>query len=145
MLDRAGNEVIARVDELGDLLAREEGKTLVEARGEVVRAGQILKFHGGQALRNTGELIDSIRPGLEVTVTREPLGVVGVITPWNFPIAIPAWKIAPALAYGNTACSSRQSSCREARGSSSTSCVAPDFRTVCSTWSWAGGARWGRC
>jgi aldehyde dehydrogenase (NAD+) len=102
VLDRAGNEVIARADELGDLLAREEGKTLVEARGEVVRAGQILKFHGGQALRNTGELIDSIRPGLEVTVTREPLGVVGVITPWNFPIAIPAWKIAPALAYGNT-------------------------------------------
>jgi aldehyde dehydrogenase (NAD+) len=102
VLDRAGNEVIARADELGDLLAREEGKTLVEARGEVVRAGQILKFHGGQALRNTGELIDSIRPGLEITVTREPLGVVGVITPWNFPIAIPAWKIAPALAYGNT-------------------------------------------
>jgi alpha-ketoglutaric semialdehyde dehydrogenase len=102
VLDRAGNEVVARADELGDLLAREEGKTLVEARGEVVRAGQILKFHGGQALRNTGELIDSIRPGLEVTVTREPLGVVGVITPWNFPIAIPAWKIAPALAYGNT-------------------------------------------
>jgi aldehyde dehydrogenase (NAD+) len=102
VLDRAGNEVIARADELGDLLAREEGKTLVEARGEVVRAGQILKFHGGQALRNTGELIDSIRPGLEVAVTREPLGVVSVITPWNFPIAIPAWKIAPALAYGNT-------------------------------------------
>lgn len=102
VLDRAGNEVLSRADELGDLLAREEGKTAVEARGEVVRAGQILKFHGGQALRNTGELVDSIRPGLEVAVTREPLGVVGVITPWNFPIAIPAWKIAPALAYGNT-------------------------------------------
>jgi aldehyde dehydrogenase (NAD+) len=68
----------------------------------VVRAGQILKFHGGQALRNTGEVVDSIRPGLDVTMTREPLGVVSVITPWNFPIAIPAWKIAPALAYGNT-------------------------------------------
>jgi aldehyde dehydrogenase (NAD+) len=102
VLDRAGDEVLARADELGDLLAREEGKTLPEARGEVVRAGQILKFHGGQALRNSGELIDSIRPGLEVAVTREPLGVVSVITPWNFPIAIPAWKIAPALAYGNT-------------------------------------------
>jgi acyl-CoA reductase-like NAD-dependent aldehyde dehydrogenase len=102
VLDRAGDEVIRRADELGDLLAREEGKTLLEGRGEVVRAGQILKFHGGQALRNTGELVDSIRPGLEVSMTREPLGVVTVITPWNFPIAIPAWKIAPALAYGNT-------------------------------------------
>jgi aldehyde dehydrogenase (NAD+) len=102
VLDRAGDEVVRRADELGDLLAREEGKTLPEARGEVVRAGQILKFHGGQALRNTGEVVDSIRPGLDVTITREPLGVVSVITPWNFPIAIPAWKIAPALAYGNT-------------------------------------------
>lgn len=102
VLDRAGTEVIGRADELGDLLAREEGKTLPEARGEVLRAGQILKFHGGQALRNAGEVIDSIRPGLDVTVTREPLGVVSIITPWNFPIAIPAWKIAPALAYGNT-------------------------------------------
>ena len=102
VLDRAGDEVVRRADELGDLLAREEGKTLPEARGEVVRAGQILKFHGGQALRNTGEVVDSVRPGLEVTITREPLGVVTVITPWNFPIAIPAWKIAPALAYGNS-------------------------------------------
>ena len=102
VLDRAGTEIVARADELGDLLAREEGKTLPEARGEVVRAGQILKFHGGQALRNVGELVDSVRPGLEVAMTREPLGVVSVITPWNFPIAIPAWKIAPALAYGNT-------------------------------------------
>ena len=102
VLDRAGDEVIRRAAELGDLLAREEGKTLVEAKGEVVRAGQILKFHGGQALRNSGELLDSIRPGLDVAITREPLGVVSIITPWNFPIAIPAWKIAPALAYGNT-------------------------------------------
>lgn len=102
VLDRAGDEVLRRADELGDLLAREEGKTLAEGRGEVARAGQILKFHGGQALRNAGEVLDSIRPGLEVTVTREPLGVVSVITPWNFPIAIPAWKIAPAIAYGNT-------------------------------------------
>ena len=102
VLDRAGTEVIGRADELGDLLAREEGKTLPEARAEVVRAGQIMKFHGGQSLRNAGEVLDSVRPGLEVTVTREPLGVISIITPWNFPIAIPAWKIAPALAYGNT-------------------------------------------
>jgi acyl-CoA reductase-like NAD-dependent aldehyde dehydrogenase len=102
ILDRAGDEVLRRKDELGDLLAREEGKTLPEAVGEVARAGQILKFHAGQALRISGDVIDSVRPDVEVFVTREPLGVVSVITPWNFPIAIPAWKIAPALAYGNT-------------------------------------------
>jgi acyl-CoA reductase-like NAD-dependent aldehyde dehydrogenase len=102
ILDRAGAELLARSDELGNLLAREEGKTLPEAVAEVVRAGQLLKFHGGQAVRNIGEHLESLRPGIEVTVTREPVGVVSVITPWNFPIAIPAWKIAPALAYGNT-------------------------------------------
>jgi acyl-CoA reductase-like NAD-dependent aldehyde dehydrogenase len=102
VLDRAGTEVLARADELGDLLAREEGKTLPEARGEVVRAGQILKFFAGDVLQPHGRAVDSVRPGVDVSVTREPLGVVSVITPWNFPIAIPAWKIAPALAYGNT-------------------------------------------
>ena len=102
VLDRAGTEVMARADELGDLLAREEGKTYPEARGEVVRAGQILKYYAGVALQPHGQALDSVRPGIEVTVTREPVGVVSVITPWNFPIAIPAWKIAPALAFGNT-------------------------------------------
>ena len=102
VLDRAGSEVLARVDELGDLLAREEGKTLPEAKGEVMRAGHILKYFAGAALQPSGEALDSIRPGVSITVTREPVGVVSVITPWNFPIAIPAWKIAPALAYGNT-------------------------------------------
>lgn len=102
VLDRAGGEIMARADELGDLLAREEGKTLPEARGEVVRAGQILKYYAGAVLQPHGLALDSVRPGIEVTVTREPVGVVSVITPWNFPIAIPAWKIAPALAFGNT-------------------------------------------
>jgi aldehyde dehydrogenase (NAD+) len=102
VLDKAGTEVLARADELGDLLAREEGKTLPEARGEVVRAGQILKYFAGAALAPHGHVLDSVRPGVDVSVTREPLGVVSVITPWNFPIAIPAWKIAPALAFGNT-------------------------------------------
>ena len=102
VLDRAGSEVMARADELGDLLAREEGKTLPEARAEVVRAGQILKYFAGVALAPHGQALDSVRPGIEVVVTREPVGVVSVITPWNFPIAIPAWKIAPALAFGNT-------------------------------------------
>ncbi|MEO6292383.1 MAG: aldehyde dehydrogenase family protein [Burkholderiaceae bacterium] len=101
ILDAAGTEILARKNELGDLLAREEGKTLPEAIGEVTRAGQIFKFFAGEALRGPGHVLPSVRPGIGVEVTREPLGVVTVITPWNFPIAIPAWKIAPALAYGN--------------------------------------------
>jgi aldehyde dehydrogenase (NAD+) len=101
-LDRAGTEILARREELGRLLAREEGKTLKEGIGEVARAGNIFKFFAGEALRITGDLVPSVRPGVKVEVTREPVGVVGIITPWNFPIAIPAWKIAPALAFGNT-------------------------------------------
>ncbi len=100
-LDRIGHELLARKDELGELLAREEGKTRAEAVAEVARAGQIFKFFAGEALRITGDMLASVRPGIQVEVTREPVGVVGIITPWNFPIAIPAWKIAPALAYGN--------------------------------------------
>jgi acyl-CoA reductase-like NAD-dependent aldehyde dehydrogenase len=102
LLDAAGTEILARKAELGDLLAREEGKTLPEAIGEVARAGNIFKFFAGEALRVGGEAIASVRPGVGVEVVREPLGVVGLITPWNFPIAIPAWKLAPALAFGNT-------------------------------------------
>jgi len=101
MLDTVGNAILARKDELGRLLSREEGKTLPEGIGEVARAGQIFKFFGGEALRLAGEKIASVRPGVDVEITREPIGVVGIITPWNFPIAIPAWKIAPALCYGN--------------------------------------------
>ena len=101
ILDVAGSEILARRAELGDLLAREEGKTLPEAIGEVQRAGNIFKFFAGEALRPGGEALPSVRPGVGVEITREPIGVVGIITPWNFPIAIPAWKIAPALAYGN--------------------------------------------
>src|ERR1700722_3729371 len=96
MLDKIGTEILARRAELGDLLAREEGKTLPEATGEVVRAGNIFKFFAGETLRIPGEKVASVRPGLEVEVTREPVGVVTLITPWNFPIAIPAGKTAPA-------------------------------------------------
>ncbi|RZL35345.1 MAG: aldehyde dehydrogenase family protein, partial [Rubrivivax sp.] len=102
ILDAAGTEILARRAELGDLLAREEGKTLPEAIGEVQRAGNIFKFFAGEALRPGGETMPSVRPGVGVEITREAVGVVGLITPWNFPIAIPAWKIAPALAWGNT-------------------------------------------
>jgi aldehyde dehydrogenase (NAD+) len=101
LLDAIGNAILARKDELGTLLSREEGKTRPEGVGEAARAGQIFKFFAGEALRIPGDRVDSLRPGVQVEVTREPLGVVGIITPWNFPIAIPAWKIAPALAYGN--------------------------------------------
>jgi acyl-CoA reductase-like NAD-dependent aldehyde dehydrogenase len=102
ILDRAGSEILARKDELGRLLSREEGKTLPEGIGEAMRAGQIFKFFAGEVVRQSGEHLPSVRPGVEVDVTREPVGVVALITPWNFPIAIPAWKIAPALAHGNT-------------------------------------------
>jgi alpha-ketoglutaric semialdehyde dehydrogenase len=101
ILDRIGNELLAKRDELGKLLTREEGKVIADGVGEVMRAGAIFKFFAGEALRLGGEKIPSIRPGVEVEIAREPVGVVGIITPWNFPIAIPAWKIAPALAYGN--------------------------------------------
>jgi aldehyde dehydrogenase (NAD+) len=95
------NEIMARKDELGRLLSREEGKTLPEGIGEVTRAGQIFSFFAAEALRIPGEKLPSVRPGVDVEITREAVGVVGIIAPWNFPIAIPAWKIAPALAYGN--------------------------------------------
>ena len=102
VLDTAGGQILARRVELARLLAREEGKPVGEAVSEVVRAGQIFKFFAGEAVRSTGDVIASVRPNMTVEMTREPLGVVGLITPWNFPIAIPAWKIAPALAFGNT-------------------------------------------
>jgi acyl-CoA reductase-like NAD-dependent aldehyde dehydrogenase len=102
ILLRASTEILARREELGRLLSREEGKTLPEGIGEATRAGQIFDFFAGEALRIPGEKFASVRPNVDIEVTREPLGVVGIIAPWNFPIAIPAWKIAPALAYGNT-------------------------------------------
>jgi acyl-CoA reductase-like NAD-dependent aldehyde dehydrogenase len=102
VLSKTAHEIFARKEELGALLSREEGKTLAEGIGEVTRAGQIFEFFAGETLRLNGETVPSVRPGVGVEMTREPVGVVGIITPWNFPIAIPAWKIAPALAFGNT-------------------------------------------
>jgi aldehyde dehydrogenase (NAD+) len=101
VLDAVGSEILARKDEIGRMLSREEGKTLPEGIGETVRAAMIFKFFAGEALRVGGEVVPSVRPGVGVEVFRQPLGVVGLIAPWNFPIAIPAWKIAPALAFGN--------------------------------------------
>ncbi|MEO0360077.1 MAG: aldehyde dehydrogenase family protein [Pseudomonadota bacterium] len=101
LLRLAGDEMTARREELGELLSREEGKIRSEGVAEATRAGQILHFFSGEALRLTGDRQASTRPGVEVETLREPVGVVGIVAPWNFPLAIPAWKIAPALAFGN--------------------------------------------
>ena len=101
VLEAIGAEILARRAGLADLLAREEGKTLAEAQVEVTRASQIFRYYAAEALRPSGEYQHSLRTGVEVEITREPLGVVGLVTPWNFPLVIPAWKIAPALAFGN--------------------------------------------
>lgn len=101
ILAAAADELLARKAELGELLSREEGKSRPEGIGEVVRASQVIRFFAGEALRLRGEKLPPVRAGVDVEITREPLGLIGIITPWNFPIAIAAWKIAPALAFGN--------------------------------------------
>ncbi len=100
-LDTIGRELMARAEEIGRLVSREEGKPLAEGRGEVYRAGQFFTYYAAEVLRQLGENADSVRPGIEIDVRREPMGVVTVISPWNFPVATASWKIAPALAYGN--------------------------------------------
>lgn len=102
ILDRASNILMDRREQVGRLLAREEGKTLQEAIGETARSARILKYFAGEALRVHGQNLMSVRPGVEIQTYRQAVGVFGLITPWNFPIAIPAWKIAPAIAFGNT-------------------------------------------
>ena len=102
VLDKAGSLLMARAQDVGRLLSREEGKTLPEGIGETMRAARILKYFAGEALRLHGQNLPSTRPGVEVQTYRQAVGVYALITPWNFPIAIPAWKAAPALAFGNT-------------------------------------------
>jgi acyl-CoA reductase-like NAD-dependent aldehyde dehydrogenase len=102
VLRHAADLVDARAEAIGRDLAREEGKTLAEAVGETRRAAAILRYYGGQTLEPDGETYPSHSPLTFLYARREPLGVVAAITPWNFPIAIPAWKIAPAIAFGNT-------------------------------------------
>lgn len=99
--ERVAAAIGAKEAELAQMLAREEGKVLPDATAEVRRAVHVIRFFAGEALRIAGHAMASVRPGVDVEITREPLGVVGIITRWNFPIAIPAWKIAPALAHGN--------------------------------------------
>lgn len=90
------------VDELAQLAAREMGKPIGEARGEALRAVAILRYYAGQGAHPVGDVIPAANPKTLQYTTRDPLGVVGMITPWNFPLAIPMWKVAPALIYGNT-------------------------------------------
>src|SRR5215831_15135959 len=102
LLNNIATELLNRKDELGELIAREEGKTRAEGIGEIGRAAQVFRFFAGEAVRISGEKLPSVRPSIDVEITRAPIGVIGLITPWNFPVAIPAWKIGPALAFGNT-------------------------------------------
>jgi len=102
ILEMIGAELITRSAEIGLVLAREEGKTVAEGTGEVYRSGQFFQYYAAETLRQMGEVADSVRPGVDIEVRREPLGVIGIITPWNFPLAVAAWKVAPALAFGNT-------------------------------------------
>lgn len=101
VLQAIGEEMMARSAELGELLSREEGKPLAEGKGEIYRAGQFFTYYAAECLRQLGQNADSVRPNIEIDVRREPVGVVAVISPWNFPTATAAWKIAPALCYGN--------------------------------------------
>ena len=101
ILMNIGNELIANCEELGTLLAREEGKTQPEGKGEVYRSGQFFTYYAAEVLRQIGENAESVRDGVEVDVRREPVGTVAIISPWNFPMATAVWKIAPAIAFGN--------------------------------------------
>ncbi|MBE1277236.1 aldehyde dehydrogenase family protein [Enterovibrio baiacu] len=102
VLQTIGDELIARCDELGRLLSMEEGKPFAEGRGEIYRSGQFFQYYAAEVLRQMGDIADSVRPDVTVEVTREAVGVVAIISPWNFPTATAAWKIAPALAFGNS-------------------------------------------
>ena len=145
-LDRIGSEILARQTELGDLLAREEGKTTPEARGEVGRAGQIFKFFAGEALRAAGELIPSVRPGVTVDVTREPIGVVGAHHALEFSDRHPVLEDRPCPGLREHASSSSQRTRhRAAPGRCRRSSAAPACPPARSTSSWDAGRRSGRC
>jgi len=101
VLMAVGTEMMARSEELGTLLSREEGKPMAEGKGEVYRAGQFFTYYAAETLRQMGDSADSVRDGIEIDVRREAIGTVAIISPWNFPTATASWKIAPALAYGN--------------------------------------------
>lgn len=101
LLHRVANLIHARAGSLAELLSREQGKLIADALGEVTRSGHIFQYFAGEALRNNGQFIRGLRDGFTVSVEREPVGTVLLITPWNFPMVVPSWKIAAALAFGN--------------------------------------------
>ncbi|RED40074.1 alpha-ketoglutaric semialdehyde dehydrogenase GucD [Paenibacillus sp. VMFN-D1] len=102
ILFRAASVLERRADEVAEAMTREMGKTLAEAKGETMRGVAILRYYAGEGMRKSGDVIPSTDSEALMFTTRVPLGVVGVIAPWNFPVAIPLWKTAPALIYGNT-------------------------------------------
>lgn len=102
LLERVAELIDRHTEDLAVLCTREEGKTLPESRGEVALAAETFRFHAAMAKTSTERIFPTPTPGETIRTVRQPLGVVGVITPWNFPIQIPAWKLAPALAHGNT-------------------------------------------
>ncbi len=101
-LRKAADILESRLEETAQAMVRENGKTIAEARGETARGVALLRFYAAEGVRGRGEVIPSTNPRTFIYTTRVPLGVVSIITPWNFPVAIPIWKIAPALVYGNT-------------------------------------------
>ncbi len=102
ILRKAADILESRLEEVARAMVRENGKTILEARGETARGVALLRFYAAEGARPSGEVIPSVNPRTFIYTSRAPLGVVSVITPWNFPVAIPIWKIAPALVYGNT-------------------------------------------
>ncbi|MDH5174560.1 MAG: aldehyde dehydrogenase family protein, partial [Elusimicrobiota bacterium] len=102
LLFKAANILEKRLEKVAAMLTREMGKTFTEAKGEVLRGLQLLQFYGGEGWRMTGTTFPSGKQGRLLLTLREPLGVVCILTPWNFPFVIPLWKIGPALVYGNT-------------------------------------------
>lgn len=131
ILRKTADEILARKEELGRLLSREEGKTLVEGIGETIRASQIFDFFAGECLRLAGEVLPSARPGIGVEVTREPVGVVGIITPWNFPIAIPHGRLRPPFAMATRSSSSLPNWFPAAHGRLPIFSIAQAFQRVC--------------
>jgi aldehyde dehydrogenase (NAD+) len=125
-LARAAARVEARAGELADLVCREVGKPIVEARGEVARTAAILRYHAQAALDPDGETYSPADGRSLLMARRRPRGVVGLITPWNFPLAIPAWKLAPALAYGN-ACVWKPSPLSPACAEALLGCLSPEL------------------
>ena len=102
ILNKAADIVETRAEQIAQDMTLEMGKPIRESRGEALRMSQVFRFYSGEGLRPTGERLEQMLTGSVAYTVYRPLGVVGLITPWNFPAAIPAWKVAPALVYGNT-------------------------------------------